>query len=178
MKVIELPDKKLRQRSLEVSLPLSEEDDKIAQELIKYLELSKDPRSGLRPGIGIAAVQLGYLKRMFYIDVSDGEGNSFQELLINPTIIGRSKEDAALEQGEGCLSVNEDAKGQEGLVHRHAGIIIRGYSYLTKQEVEYSPEGFLAIVFQHEYDHLDGKLFIDRIDHKNPWAKRKDEYII
>ncbi|TNK94018.1 peptide deformylase, partial [Mycoplasmopsis pullorum] len=51
-------------------------------------------------------------------------------------------------------------------------IIVDGYSYLEKKQRRYDAKGYVAIVFQHELDHLDGKLFIDRIDRKQPWNKR------
>lgn len=177
MKTITLPNDKLRKRSQEVSLPLSADDKQIAEDLIKYIELSKDPRSGLRQGIGLAAVQLGHLKRMFYVNFPDGDAE-FKELLINPVIVSEGKDFAALQQGEGCLSVKEEHPNQKGLVHRKNKIVMRGFSYLTNQEVEYELEGFPAIVFQHEYDHLEGKLFIDHINKKNPWEPRKEEAII
>lgn len=91
MKIVELPDKKLRERSLEVVLPLQEEDKKIAQELIDYIELSKREDNELRPGVGIAAVQLGYLKRMFYVDTPSEKGDSYKELLINPIKVAESE---------------------------------------------------------------------------------------
>lgn len=177
MKTITLPNDKLRKRSQEVALPLSTEDKQIADDLIKYIELSKDPRSGLRPGIGLAAVQLGHLKRMFYVDFQNGKSD-FKELLINPVIIEEGRDFAALEGGEGCLSVKEEHPNQEGLVHRKNSIIIRGFSYLNNQEVGYKLEGFPAIVFQHEYDHLEGKLFIDHINKKRPWEPKAKEIII
>lgn len=177
MRTVTLPNGKLRKRSEEVLLPLSIEDKQIAEDLIKYIEMSKDPRSGLRPGIGLAAIQLGHLKRMFYVDFFDGEGD-FKELLINPVIVEEGREYAALQQGEGCLSVKEEHPNQEGLVHRKNKITIKGYSYLHNADVEYELEGFPAIVFQHEYDHLEGKLFIDRINKKRPWDPKEKEILI
>lgn len=178
MKITKLPNKILRQRSLEVSLPLSKEDQKIADNMIKYIVKSQEKDSKLREGIGIAAVQMGHLKRMFYVNMPVQGQENFEEFLINPKITATSKQFAALEVGEGCLSIDSSTKGQAGLVHRKNKIAIQGYSYLTKQEVEINLEGVLAIVFQHEMDHLDGKLFIDRIDHKEPFEPKEDEVII
>lgn len=177
MKVITLPEKKLRQKSLEVSLPLNDEDKKIVQELIDYLALANKEDNDLRPGVGIAAVQLGYLKRMFYVKFEDENNKHWEELLINPKLVAESVQYAALQSGEGCLSVTEEHE-KEGLVHRKAKIIIKGFSYFQNTEVELTLTGFSAIVFQHELDHLDGKLFIDRINHKEPWAQKDQEFIL
>ena len=177
MKVITLPDDKLRKESLEVKLPLSAEDKKIAEELIEYLALSNREDNDLRPGVGIAAVQLGYLKRMFYVDFTDEYNVHWKELLINPVLVAESQMPAALETGEGCLSVLGKYE-QTGLVHRKAKIIIKGHSYFKNEEVELTLTGYSSIVFQHELDHLNGMLFIDRINKKKPWAKKMDEVIL
>lgn len=176
MKLTILPDKKLRQRSMEVSLPLNEEDQKAIDMMIQYVDESQIEGSTLRPGIGIAAVQLGFLKRMFYINVPyDNKGNIFRDVIINPVLIAESSTPAALSGGEGCLSVEENAPGQEGLVHRKNRVVIKGYSYFEQKEREWDVQGFLAIVFQHEYDHLDGKLFIDRINKNDKNTPLKNE---
>lgn len=177
MKVITLPEKKLRQKSLEVSLPLNSEDKKIAQELIDYLALANREDNDLRPGVGIAAVQLGYLKRMFYVNFEDEHEKHWEELLINPVLVAESVQYAALHSGEGCLSVTEKHE-KEGLVHRKAQIIIKGFSYFKNKEIELTLTGFSAIVFQHEFDHLNGMLFIDRINHKEPWTQKEQEFIL
>ena len=178
MKLTILPDQKLRQRSQEVILPISDEDQRIIDEMIEYVDSSQLEGSTLRPGIGIAAVQLGYLKRMFYIHVEYAPNKIFRDVIINPVKIGESETYAALSNGEGCLSVAEEANGQEGLVHRKNRVIIKGYSYFNKKEMEFDVNNFLAIVFQHEYDHLDGKLFIDRINKKDKNTPLKGEILI
>ncbi len=178
MKIIKLPNKKLRQTSEKVILPLNAEDEKIVQMMISYIDESQQKGSNKRSGIGIAAVQLGYLKRMFYVNVPKSELNKeLRDFLINPKIISQSISTAALSGGEGCLSIDEK-NDEAGLVHRKFKIVIKGYSYFNKQEVQYTKNGMLAIVFQHEMDHLDGKLYIDSIDYKNIWKPYKDEEII
>lgn len=178
-KIILLPNKKLREISVEVQLPLSDEDIKLAEEMIDYIDTSGLPNSGVRPGIGVAAVQLGELKRMFYINLqSEDEPNAFREFLINPVFTAESEAEAALDSGEGCLSVSEDHPDQEGLVHRKERVRVKGYSYLQKKEVEFTKSGFEAIVLQHEMDHLNGKLFIDRINKKDKWTPHKNEELI
>lgn len=178
MKVIELPNKKLRQQSKNVDLPLSQQDQKIAEMMIDYIDKSQEKNSNVRTGIGIAAVQLGFLKRMFYVNIPASDLNPhFRDFIINPEVLFESMTDASLSGGEGCLSVGpKDDKN--GYVHRKFKIVITGYSYFKKEVVEYSKSGLLAIVFQHEIDHLNGKLYIDRIDDKKPWIARTGEEII
>lgn len=179
MKLTILPDPKLRQKSLEVALPLSKEDQAIIDDMIYYVDESQKEGSTLRSGIGIAAVQLGHLKRMFYINVVyNSEGDQFRDVIINPRMSFQSSTPAALQNGEGCLSVDEEADGQEGLVHRKNRVIVKGYSYFDKKEKEWDVTGFLAIVFQHEYDHLEGRLFIDRINKKDKNTPLKNEVLI
>lgn len=178
MKIIQLPNKKLRKVSQKVPLPLNEEDEKIVQMMIKYIDDSQKKDSKLRTGIGIAAIQMGFLKRMFYINVPLNKNKqNFRDFLINPKIISESLSSAALAEGEGCLSVNEK-DDKKGYVHRKFKIVVSGYSYFQKQIVEYQPVGLLAIVFQHEMDHLNGKLYLDSINNENPWTPLKNEEII
>lgn len=175
MKIITIPDPRLRKFSEDVPIPMIDKDIAIAELMIKYIEDSKDPRNGLRPGVGIAAVQLGFLRRMFYVSIPQMNGPDFKELLINPKKIGESVGFAALEHGEGCLSVPDDV---QGLVHRKEKIIVRGYSFFEQKFVEYKLSGYEAIVFQHELEHLDGKLYIDKIDVNNPFMQKKGEVIV
>lgn len=177
MKIVTLPNEIIRQKSKIVELPLKEEDENIVKELITYIDESQKQGSILRPGIGIAAVQLGYLKRMFYVNFQFNEEASMKELLINPKII-KKQGYAALKDGEGCLSVDEDMPNQKGLVHRANKIIIEGYSYFKQGYVKYTLTGFPAIVFQHEYDHLEGKLFIDHINLAKPFDPLEKEELI
>lgn len=168
MKIIQLPNKKLRKISKTVTIPLNDEDEKIVHLMIKHIDDSQQKNSKLRSGIGIAAVQMGFLKRMFYINVPLHHNKQrFRDFLINPEIISESLSSSALSEGEGCLSVHEK-DDKSGLVHRKFKIIVRGYSYFEKKIVEYHPIGLLAIVFQHEMDHLNGKLYLDHINHQDP----------
>ncbi len=104
-------------------------------------------------GVGIAAPQVGILRRMVAVQRFDKEGEPF-EFFLNPEIVelmGEKKDG-----GEGCLSVPEIY----GNVERWQHIRLR---YRNEQfvECEEEIEGFTAVIFQHELDHLDGKLFID-----------------
>lgn len=176
-KTIVLPNKKLRMISQEVKLPLSEKDDQIAKNLEFYLKMAENKNNDLRPGAGIAAVQLGFLKRMFLVKLTHQEKEECT-LLINPKIESYSVFFATISDGEGCLSVKQNIPNQKGFVHRRNKIVISGYSYFDKKYVKIIKTGLLAIVYQHEMDHLDGKLFIDHIDKENPWIKKDNEEII
>lgn len=101
-------------------------------------------------GCGLAAVQVGVLRRIVVIEVEEGKVLE----LINPEIIARKGEQ---EEAEGCLSV----PGKWGITHRPAYVKVRAMNRQGKM-MEYEGEGLLARAFCHELDHLDGKLFIDR----------------
>lgn len=109
-------------------------------------------------GIGLAAPQVGLSKRIFVCD--NGEG--VIRKVINPIIEPLTEETQSYE--EGCLSV----PGIFKKVERPKKIHIK-YLNEKAEEVEEDVEGFLAIVMQHEYDHLNGVLFVERI---SPMAKR------
>jgi peptide deformylase len=103
------------------------------------------------PGVGLAANQIGVDKQIFVYDV--GEGPS---VLLNPKIVRRRGSQVAT---EGCLSV----PGLQGDVRRASNVIAEGQD-LDGNKVQIKAEGLLARVFQHEIDHLNGTLFIDRAD--------------
>ncbi|EFF41295.1 peptide deformylase [Mycoplasmopsis alligatoris] len=173
VKLVKLPKKVLRQKSVNVSIPLIQEDIDLAEKMIYHIDDSQKENSKFRPGVGVAAVQYGILKNVFYVHVRDSVNNKeiFRDVLFNPKIISRSETKTALSEGEGCLSVHEDWPGQEGFVHRDARVIVEAYSYFQKKVVTFDVFGYVAIVFQHELDHLQGNLFIDRINKKQPWKK-------
>ena len=124
----------------------------------------------LRPGMGLAAPQLGINKNYFVVVHEIDEGVFDNYVLINPKIISHSEELIYASTGEGCLSVNRDV---EGIVPRYARITIEAYDEKgNKFQVRGREE--LSIAFQHELDHLNGILFFDKIDKKNPF-KDKDK---
>ena len=85
--------------------------------------------------------------------------------MINPTLISYSNELVYVEEGEGCLSVNREV---EGIIGRHARIKVGFYDIDGNYKEERVREE-ISVAFQHEMDHLDGILFTDRIDKKNPY---------
>lgn len=158
----------MRQKSLPVELPLSAEDREILDTMLDYIKKSQDDdyakKHNIRSGIGMAAIQIGILKRMFVIYYEREEG-PVQYQLVNPKIIEYSFRKCALKDGEGCLSVDGE---HPGYAHRYYKIKMEAYDALTDQEIVITARGFDAIVLQHEYDHLDGKFFYDRIDPNKP----------
>ncbi len=167
-------DKRLKQISKEVKFPLTENDKVLINKMIKYLHDSQieelAEKYDLRPGMGMAAVQLGVLKRYFVVvdEVSEGEFETY--ILINPKIISNSLEKIYVELGEGCLSVNRPV---EGIVPRYARVTMEAYD-MDGRKIHIRAREELAVAMQHELDHLNGIIFTDHIDKKNPY-KGKDQ---
>lgn len=119
----------------------------------------------LRAGVGLAAPQVGINKRMTAILVLDDEGEIVHDyMLINPKLKSHSVAMTYLPGGEGCLSVDENI---EGLVHRYKRIKVEAQN-IDGETIEVKAGGSLAIVLQHEIDHLDGIMFYDHIDKDFP----------
>ena len=108
------------------------------------------------PGVGLAAIQVGYDKSFLVYDVSPPEEQRSLQVLVNPRIV--SSEGEIISENEGCLSVPDFRSN----VKRATSIVVEGVDRegnpLTVEASDY-----LAIVLQHEIDHLEGTLFIDRI---------------
>jgi peptide deformylase len=109
------------------------------------------------PGVGLAAPQVGASHRLFVIDLSVGKVPSECLVLMNPEFVRR--EGMQLEE-EGCLSV----PGFHATVPRPASVTVRGLDREGRERVV-EAQGFLARAIQHEMDHLDGILFVDRLRH-------------
>ena len=179
LKILKDSKPSLRQKSVEVTLPLSSEVRETLLAMNEWLKLSQDEeyasKHNMRSGVGMAAPQVGINKRMFVIYFQKEDGTYTNYILVNPRIIEQSAKMCALNGGEGCLSVDEE---HTGLVHRHYKIKIKAFNLLTEQEEIISAEGYEAIVLQHEYDHLDGILFYDRIDPFQPDMLKPGEKLI
>lgn len=173
--ILDEKDKRLREISKEVELPLSKEDKKVIEDIIEMLTNSQIPELSekyqLRPGMGLAAIQLGIPKRYFVVVHEYEEGKFDNYVLINPKVVSTSEEIIYVGEGEGCLSVNRDV---QGIVPRHARITLEGYDE-NGNHIRVRGREELAIAFQHELDHLNGMLFMDRIDKKDPF-RGKDKY--
>lgn len=169
--IITVPDPLLRKKSKEVNSPVGGDNKVFA--LIKQLEEMATKKEGVK-GVGLSAVQIGILKRIF-IAYSD-KSHKFLTF-INPKIVWQSKRMITGVAGsnnklEGCLSV----PGIWGIVKRHQVIKLR-YQTSNGQIVTRKFRGFLGVICQHEYDHLEGILFTDRVlEQKNKlFELKKDE---
>ena len=177
----------LRAVAEDVTFPLSDEDIILGEKMMQFLRNSQDPviaeKMGLRGGVGLAAPQLDISKRIIAVLVpnpEDAEGNppkeaySLQEIMYNPKVVVHSVQDAALGDGEGCLSVDRDVPGY---VVRHARVTVEYYNKEgEKQRVKL--RGYNSIVVQHEIDHTNGIMFYDRINKDNPFAIKDGLLII
>ena len=129
--IIDEKDKRLREVSKEVVLPLSDEDKKHIDEMIEYLTNSQieelAEKYDLRPGMGLSAIQLGIPKRYFVVVNEYDEGKFENYIIINPKIVSNSMEKIYVELGEGCLSVNREI---DGIVPRYARVTVEGLSLI------------------------------------------------
>lgn len=166
----------LRKVASEIEFPLDDNLKTLADDMIQFLKNSQNEelaeRYGLRPGVGIAAPQLDVSKRMFaiHIPAATEEEDPFSLVMINPRILSHSAKKTALEDGEGCLSVDEV---YEGYVPRNKRITVEFFDLDgNKQKKRF--KDFPAIVIQHELDHLNGILFYDWINDDTPFALDED----
>ncbi len=145
MPIITLPDPQLRQ----VSAPVERVDAELLKLADDMLETMYDA-----PGVGLAAVQVGVLKRLIVLDVSDDEDKPQPMTLINPEILKLG--DTGRVHEEGCLSIPEFRLE----IERPATVVV-GYLDRDGKPQELQADGLLATALQHEIDHLNGKLIID-----------------
>ena len=144
-KIIIEPDSILRKKSA----TLEKVDDSLRELLDDMLETMYSA-----PGIGLAGVQIGILKRLIVIDISKDEEKKSPLFLINPVIISKSNNTSVHE--EGCLSL----PGYFAEIERPAECQIEYVDYNGKKK-DMKASGLLATCIQHEIDHLNGILFID-----------------
>jgi peptide deformylase len=124
--------------------------DKIDDEILSLVQDMKDSLYATT-GIGLAAPQIGVLKRVILIDLREGDEPI---ILINPKIVARYGKEISI---EGCLSY----VGYEGEVVRPKKVTVQGLN-VKGEMVEYTAEELLAKAFCHEIDHLDGIMYVDR----------------
>ncbi len=129
---------------------VSKRIEKIDEEVVSLVKDLKDSLYSTT-GIGLAAPQIGVLKRAIIIDLREGEEPI---ILINPAIAAKIGKEESI---EGCLSY----PGYEGKVIRPKKVTVKGVD-INGKKVEYTAEGLLAKAFCHEIDHLDGILYTDR----------------
>ena len=177
----------LRAVAEDVTFPLSDQEIILGEKMMQFLHHSQDPvmaeKLGLRGGVGLAAPQLDISKRIIAVLVpnpEDAEGNppkeaySLQEVMYNPKVVAHSVQDAALGDGEGCLSVDRNVPGY---VVRHARVTVE---YFTKdgEKKRIKLKGYNSIVVQHEIDHTNGIMFYDRINPNNPFEIKEGLLIL
>ena len=169
----------LKKRCEEVSLPLDEETRTLLLKMIDYLKKSQDDeiasKYNIRPGVGLAANQIGINKRFLAVYLIDEKGNEIKYGLVNPVITSYSVQEAYIQSGEGCLSVKDDVPGY---VYRHNKITVRAYDVVEDKMITIKARGYLSIVLQHEIDHLNGLLYTDRINKLNPFIEKEDAVAI
>jgi len=155
IKILKHPDTFLRQPTEEVEIPLSEENNIILDNMIKIMYQAN--------GIGLAANQIGYNRRMFVMDTSNEKNDP--QVFINPTV--KSKNNIKMSDIEGCLS----CLGEEIKVSRSVSINLEWKCRHGKDQHKtfyYLP----GRVVQHEMDHLNGKLIIDYTHSKEGYESR------
>lgn len=177
----------LRAVAEDVTFPLSDQEIILGEKMMQFLHHSQDPvmaeKLGLRGGVGLAAPQLDISKRIIAVLVpnpEDADGNppkeaySLQEVMYNPRVVAHSVQDAALGDGEGCLSVDRNVPGY---VVRHARVTVE---YFTKdgEKKRIKLKGYNSIVVQHEIDHTNGIMFYDRINPNNPFEIKEGLLIL
>ncbi len=147
-----------------INLKVNSDDEKLKTLVDLMYNTCKDPSN---PGVGIAAPQVGVNKRIIWVQRFDKKDKPF-EVYFNIRIkkYSVSKSDGT----EGCLSV----PGYRGIVNRSDTIVIN-YDTFDKHDITETVNGFTAVIFQHEIDHLNGILYIDRIPDKSN-LYTKEEY--
>jgi peptide deformylase len=146
LEIVKFGNPTLTQRAAEIK-NINSEILELAQDMVQTMHMA--------PGIGLAAPQVERSVRLITVDLSIGERKEDLLILINPELISKEGEDT---EEEGCLSVPDI----QDKVTRPYRVIIKGVDLMgNKKTIE--AEGLLARVFCHEIDHLNGKLFIDRL---------------
>lgn len=182
--IVEEGHSSLREAAEPVEFPLNEEVRQIAVEMHEFLVNSQDEdmaeKYNLRAGVGLAATQINVNKQIFAVHVMDYDEDGYEtepllsDIMFNPKLISHSVQQAALKDGEGCLSVNREVPG---LVPRPRRIRI-AYQDINGKRKEIKLKDYLAIVTQHELDHLKGVMFYDHIDPVEPWDASDDLTLI
>ena len=172
IKILDESNKILHEKSEDVVFPLDSKTKKLIDDSLTYLEMSQieeySEKYDLRPGMGLSFVQIGIKKRIFVISEELDDGKFRRYVVIIPKIISKSEELIYVGEGEGCLSVNREV---EGIVPRYARITVAAFDEHGNPFTIRVRED-ISVAFQHEIDHLNGILFVDKIDKKNPYKNK------
>jgi peptide deformylase len=151
LKIILEGDPRLRQKALKI---------RHAEESLKTLAADMHETMDAAPGVGLAGPQVGVMRRIIVVHVPEGyldeDSPDIRMTLLNPEIVKGYGEEIGT---EGCLSI----PGWVGEVRRMTNITVKAMD-LDNRHVRIKAEGWLARILQHEIDHLDGILFVDRMD--------------
>lgn len=161
LRVLRYPHPLLRAPNATVEAEeFTDELKRIAKEMLLVMYASR--------GVGLAAPQVGVNKRLMVFN-PDGESKAFlkEVVMVNPSIVGKSKKTTV--EPEGCLSF----PGMNGNVRRHEWVKVEATRPNGRKfKVRY--EGWIARIFQHEYDHLQGTLYPDKLESAEDEEKVKD----
>lgn len=164
LEVLQFPDPRLK----EVSKPVEDVDDALRDLAAEMLQVMYD-----EPGIGLAAPQVGHAIRLVVMDTewSDDDAERSPVVILNPEITLR---EGKVLWEEGCLSVPDFTAEVERSEH-----VVVTYQNLEGEQVTEDVTGLRAVCFQHEIDHLDGTLFIDRISRlkRSLYVKRRKKQL-
>lgn len=169
LEILHYPDQRLRQVCEPVP-KISDDIRELASNMLETMYAAK--------GVGLAAPQVGINLRMLVMDPALADGERRPRVIINPEIELLGEE--IISEQEGCLSVPLNYRAD---VPRASKVLLRGQD-LDGKPLHEELEGYAAIILQHETDHLDGKLFIDKMSHLRramydnkvkKWQKRKNE---
>ena len=155
MEIITYPNKILKK----VSKPIERFDEELHKLLDDMYEIML-----AKEGVGLAGIQVAVPRRVVLIDIGDEDGNQSKDSLIeviNPEFISW---DGTMKDTEGCLSVPDYFDE----VERYANVKVKFFDRFGKEKIM-EADGLLSVAFQHETDHLDGHLFVEKLD----YIKRK-----
>ncbi len=161
--IITSENKVLRRKAKKVA-KVTPELQKLADDMVETMRAA--------PGVGLAAPQVGVSERLFVAELEKSEehpGSGRTYIIFNPEFLFKSEE--MVDGVEGCLSI----PGWAGEVSRHEKVVVKGLDRQGRR-IRVEAEGWLARVFQHEIDHLDGVLFTDHIsDPDKVWEIKEGE---
>jgi peptide deformylase len=149
LNIVSLPDPVLRRKAHRV-VEFNKDFEKLVEDMIDTMREA--------PGVGLAAPQIGVSQRLIVIEYGDDENEEAPKKLYvvaNPEVVTASEQ--IVKGVEACLSV----PGLVGEVERYYGITVKGFNRKGKP-VKIKAQGWLARIFQHEMDHLDGIIYTDR----------------
>lgn len=170
----------IREKSLDVKIPLSKEDEDLLNDFLNYIIESTDENiakeKNLKPAVGISAIQVGINKKLMAIVIKNSDNEIIHKYaLANPKIVSYSLEQSYIKSGEGCLSVPQE---HEGYIYRPSRVKIKAYDAISKENVVIKAQGYLSMVFQHELDHFNGVLYYDHINKDMPFYENPDAFAI